>query len=226
MCVCVCVCARARVTNRKAPSRRWSCCFFFNCRVSLTRIFTLSAFVVPVCHVHRVSARAHCWFLSFWVRSSLDAVCVLMIRPFELCLLWCTVMLTGTVCGGGFRQALRRTAVAEVSTPVSPGIWHLKPKLQSSPLAMCSGKVGVQSEVIHSVCIDCGATACRQCTAGAAARLFVCLFLSPSLSISHQTECHSAACGQPLQNECTQSDTKHEHIARSTQTNTTTGAHT
>ena len=40
-------------TYRKAPSRPWSC-LFFDCRVGLTRIFALSAFVVPVCHVQRV----------------------------------------------------------------------------------------------------------------------------------------------------------------------------
>ena len=77
MCMCVCVCTAvlmsifftadavalllwcccwtslALCTYRKAPSRPWSC-FFLDCRVGLTRIFTLSAFVVPVCHVHRV----------------------------------------------------------------------------------------------------------------------------------------------------------------------------
>ena len=68
VCVCVCLCACVRVcacvccssscTCRKAPSHRWSC-LFFDCRVGLTRIFALSAFVVPVCHVHPTCVCCH-----------------------------------------------------------------------------------------------------------------------------------------------------------------------
>ena len=95
VCVCVCVCARARAracvsdaeagccrtcpsscTYRKAPSLRWSC-LFFDCRVGLTRIFALGAFVVPVCHVQRVGCVCVCVCRATAVRLiSPHAVCV------------------------------------------------------------------------------------------------------------------------------------------------------
>ena len=53
VCVCVCVCVSECLFFFERRLAADGHALFFDCRVGLTRIFALSAFVVPVCHVQR-----------------------------------------------------------------------------------------------------------------------------------------------------------------------------
>ena len=66
-------------TYRKAPSRRWSC-LLFDCLVGLTRMFALSAFSVPVCHVPRAGVYVRACVCA-WLRACVHAgACVKSVK--------------------------------------------------------------------------------------------------------------------------------------------------